>query len=172
MKAKKIGIIGSLTMAVSTIMVSANCEKFLSAEDWQKRLSEAACDGNIRLMERAIAHGADVNKFCCGRTPPLNSAAGKGHFEAVQFLISRRANINVGDKFNATPLMEASRGGHIEIVKLLLQHGADPNAVEYMNGSSVLDWADGNPEIINLLREHGAVIEHPGIWERLTGKHK
>jgi ankyrin repeat protein len=172
MKVKKLGIIGGLTMAVSTIIVSANCEKFLSAEDWQKMLSEAAWDGTIQLMERAIAHGADVNKFCCGRTPPLNSAAGKGHFEAVQFLILRGANINGGDKFNATPLMEASRVGHIEIVKLLLQHGADPNAVEYMNGSSVLDWADDNPEIIKLLREHGAVIEHPGIWERLTGKHK
>lgn len=137
-----------------------------------KKLSEAAGNGDIALMEKAIIHGADINKFCCGRTPPLNEAAGRGHLGAVRFLILRGANVNAGDKFHVTPLMAASGGGDIEIVKLLLQHGADSNAIEFMNGSSVLDWAHDKPEIIKLLKESGATIEHPGIWEKLTGKHQ
>lgn len=173
MKAVKIATIaGSILIVVGAIFVWENYYKSFSPEEWQGKLSEAALVGNIPLMKRAIAHGADINKFCCGRTPPLNSAAYQGRIEAVEFLISQGANVNVGDKFHSTPLMEASRNGDIEIVKLLLQHGADPNAIEYMNGSSVLDWAEGKSEIIKVLKENGAVVEHPGIWEKLTGKHQ
>lgn len=173
MKAAKIVIAGSFVIIVgiivSTIIVWLNYEKSLSAEEWQRTLSEAAYVGDIALMQKAIVHGADVNKFCCGRTPPLNSAAYQGHIDAVWFLLSQGANVNVGDKFHATPLMEASRNGDIKIVRLLLQQGADPNAIEFMNGSSALDWAHDKPEIIKLLKENGATIEHPGIWEKLTG---
>ncbi len=172
MKAVKIAIAGSVVIVVGAIFVWAKYEKSLSPEDWQRTLSEAAGNGDIALMEKALANGADVNKFCCGRRPSLNEAAGRGHLEAARFLISRGANVNVGDKFRGTPLMEASRYGDIKIVRLLLRQGADPNAIESMNGSSVLDWAEGKPEIIKLLKESGAVIEHPGIWERLTGKHQ
>lgn len=172
MKAAKIVIAGGIVIVVSAIFVWARYEQSLSPEDWQRTLSEAAYVGDIALMEKAIAHGADVNKFCCGRTPPLNSAAYQGRIEAVEFLISQGANVNVGDKFHGTPLMEASRNGDIEIVRLLLQHGADPNAIEFMNGSSVLDHAHDKPEIIKLLKKSGATVEHPGIWERLTGKHQ
>ena len=172
MKSTKNIIFGSLAMMVGAILVLVSCDRSLSPEEWQKKLSEAAGNGDIGLMEKAIAHGAKVDTFCCGRTPPINEAAGRGHLEAVRFLISRGANVNVGDKFHCTPLMEASRSGDIEIVKFLLQHKADPNATEFMNGSSVLDWADGKPEILKVLKENGAVIEHPGIWEKLTGKHQ
>ncbi len=173
MKAAKIAAItGSIVIVVGAVFVWENYYKSFSPEEWQMKLSEAAYIGDIALMQKAIAHGADVNKFCCGRIPPLNSAAYQGRIEAVEFLISQGANVNVGDKFHGTPLMEASSNGDIEIVKLLLQHGADPNAIEFMNGSSVLDWAHDKPEIIKLLKESGATIEHPGIWEKLTGKHQ
>lgn len=173
MKAVKIVTIAvGLVIVVGAIFVWAKYEKSLSPEDWQRTLSEAAGNGDIALMEKAISHGAGINKFCCGRTPPLNEAVGRGHLEAVRFLISQGANANGGDKFHVTALMGASSGGHIEIVKLLLQQGADPNAIEFMNGSSVLDWAHDKPEIAKLLKENGAVIEHPGIWERLRGKHQ
>ncbi|MGE0885869.1 MAG: ankyrin repeat domain-containing protein [Blastocatellales bacterium] len=171
----KLAIVTGIVITVGVITAVAvmlYSERFLSPDDWQQRLSSAAREGNIQLMKRAIAHGADVNKFCCGMFPPLNSAAMEGHLEAAQYLVSRGANVNIGDKFHGTPLMEASRGGHIEVVRFLLHHGADPNAIEYMNNSSVLDWAEGNPEIIRLLKERGAVIEHPGIWENVSGKHK
>jgi uncharacterized protein len=167
MKAVKIVIAISLASVVgAVIIISRYYERSLSPDDWQKRLDDAASAGNIRAMERAIAHGADVNRLCCGRATPLNSAAREGQLEAVQFLISRGADVNGGEKFHVTPLMKACAGGYIEVVKLLLQHGADPNDVEYMNHSSVLDWAENKPEIIKLLKEHGAVIEHPGIGEK------
>lgn len=170
MKPTKSIIFGNLAMMVGAILVLVSCDRSLSPEEWQIKLSEAASVGNIPLMKRAIAHGANINKFCCGRNPPLNEAAGRGHLEAVRFLISQGANVNVSAKFLITPLMEASRGGHLQIVKLLLEHQANPNAVEAMEGSSVLDWADGKPEIIKVLKENGAVIENPEIWEKLRGK--
>ncbi len=61
MKAVKIAIAGSVVLVVSAIFVLTSCEKLLSPEDWQKTLSEAAGNGDIALMEKAIAHGADIN---------------------------------------------------------------------------------------------------------------
>jgi ankyrin repeat protein len=107
-------------------------------------LQEAAEEGYLRIVERLIDHGADVNRpFADGRTP-LWWAAGNGHIEVVELLIARGANVNAAAKgrtalkaaqsnqasrfFNSAmeeqPAMQRRRANRDAIVQLLQEHGA------------------------------------------------
>jgi ankyrin repeat protein len=85
-----------------------------------RRSSEES--GYLRIVERLIDHGADVNRpFADGRTP-LWWAAKNGHYEVVELLIARGANVNAEAK-GRTALKEARKNSDA-IVRLLEEHGA------------------------------------------------
>ncbi len=116
----------------------------------------AAWDGNIKMMELFVTHGADVNKINAAGEQALMLAAWKGRLEAVGWLLDRGAQINrKGREWSA--LHYATFGGHEDVVRFLLEHGADVKA-RSTNGSSVLMMAarEGREALAQLLLDRGA----------------
>ena len=114
----------------------------------------AAANGNLELVKRLMAHGAEVNLTGWN---PLIYAAWRGRTEVVKYLLDNGADIDAMSPNGISALMMAARGGHFDTVKLLLWEAADPN-IKSDSGASALDWAlkEKNSEIANLLKQAGA----------------
>lgn len=149
-------------------------------------LNTAGYKGNLPMIRLLLDHGANVNAVQKNCLTPLTEAAAAGHADAVALLIERGANPSLADGFGHTPLMEAaphhadvlrilldhgvdvnakdSVGGtalmnavisdNRDAALLLIEHGADVNARDQFD--SVLDKAGSNPQMLALLRAHGA----------------
>lgn len=83
----------------------------------------AALGGQLAVVERLIALGADINKP--GWTP-LHYAATRGHLDVMYLLLDKSAYIDAASPNGTTPLMMAAFYGTPSAVKLLLEAGADP----------------------------------------------
>jgi cytohesin len=116
-------------------------------------LDVAASNGDKEMAELLIAKGADVNGGVA-----LHVAARHGYKHVAEFLIAKGADINAKSKDGDTPIYLAAWKGHKDVVELLIAHGADVNirGGDVM-GSTPLKVA-GDPEVIKLLRKHGAIF--------------
>jgi ankyrin repeat protein len=90
-------------------------------------IHEAADEGNIEAVKKALAAGTDVNAKSFGLTP-LHQAASKGHKEIAELLISKGADVNAKDNDGGTPLGEAIQYKRTEIADLLRKHGGKSRA--------------------------------------------
>jgi hypothetical protein len=104
-------------------------------------LSEAITKDDVKLAERAIKEGADVNGWCIidwDRCRPLSIAVAKGNAVIVLKLLDAGARVNEPDTLGCTrlvppemsplglaPLEIAALYGNEELVKILLNQGAD-----------------------------------------------
>ena len=99
----------------------------------------------------------------------LNEAATVGHTSVVETIIGYEVNLEARSKGGETALYRASERGHAGIFQTLLERGADVEALastgwHCLDGSgseAALYYATGchSEEVINLLLEHGAVID-------------
>lgn len=134
----------------------------------------ASHDGYIKLVEKLVEYGAEINSdladWWCR---PIDWAADSGRFEVVKFLIDKGATIG-GDKWsNCTPLHVAAQGGstngrersdaYQKTAEVLIQSGSDINAVAKYGGQppemTPLDDAlnVGNEVVADVLKHHGAL---------------
>lgn len=152
-------------------------------------LSQLAADGNLKMVRRALAAGADAR-----RNEPIVAAAAKGHLEIVRLFLQKGADINAvagpakkskrkdrrfrhsvdkGLEKNVrglSALMAASLNGHEQAVKLLLDQGADPNvandsgqtALMLASGTGMVDvtkWAEREMKTLYHARKSLPVLE-------------
>ncbi|KAF2677632.1 ankyrin, partial [Lentithecium fluviatile CBS 122367] len=90
-------------------------------------LQAAAGQGNIRICQSLLRHGALVNSPICGiYGTPLQAAAAHGDEEVVQFLLDHGASINArGGKLGTALQASASRLGRPTfLAQSLLERGA------------------------------------------------
>jgi ankyrin repeat protein len=115
----------------------------------------AAFQGNLPIVERLVAGGAQINME--GWTP-LIYAAFNGHLPVVRFLIDHGADINAASETGMTATIAAARGGFMEILQTLTDAGADLNK-KTDRSETALDWAakHHNNDAINYLKSKGAV---------------
>ncbi|KAL1868907.1 hypothetical protein Daus18300_005743 [Diaporthe australafricana] len=124
----------------------------------------------VELVEKLIKHGAKVpgTVAASGLSPLHVALTTHGHksLGLLKALLTNGADINATEDLNYTPLMSAATLGHIESVKVLLAQ-TDPKAdLEVVSsrepGRTALHLAlrDGYPEIVKLLIEAGADIDH------------
>ena len=124
----------------------------------------AAWQGNIKMMELFVKHGADVNRTNGFKEQALMLAAWKGRKEAAAWLLDHGAQINrEGNEWSA--LHYAAFAGHEDVAKYLMQKGADINA-KSTNGSTVLMMAahEGKENIARMLLEAGADRSVKNDW--------
>lgn len=86
--------------------------------------------GNVALIKKAIAAGADVNAKDPGGRTPLMLAAGSEYFssETVQLLIDSGADLNAKSRAGETALDFARRAGQARVADLLMKAGAKSGA--------------------------------------------
>lgn len=125
----------------------------------------AAVEGRLRVLERLLALGIDLEASDPYGMTLLMTAALHGQEEVVALLVGHGASVTVREVvFGYTPLMLAAAHGHPGIVRMLIDHGADVNARTDTN-ESALHWASsrweqgpGYREVAQVLRENGAEL--------------
>ena len=79
--------------------------------------------------------------------------------QVIEFLLSKGANVDdapvSGELQGFTPLIFAARDNKLDIAKLLIENGANVNAKNSYD-QTPLSVAEGNPEMIKLLKASGA----------------
>jgi len=90
----------------------------------ENALMYAALYGELDLVKRLVARGAEVNKT--GWTP-LHYAASNGWLSVVEYLLSQNAYIDAASENGTTPLMMAARENQTAVARLLVKEGADPS---------------------------------------------
>ena len=75
MKSIKLMVIACIVLFVSTVAMASNQEQL------NKELLNAAANGQLKLVEKTIANGADINSFDENGVTPLFKASVNGHTE-------------------------------------------------------------------------------------------
>ena len=79
----------------------------------------AACEGNLRGLQTALANGTPINAADYDGRTALHLGAAEGNEAVVQYLLSHGHPLNVRDRWRATPLDEARRENRPAIIALL-----------------------------------------------------
>ena len=144
------------------------CQRLLSryglaAADYrpttEAALFDAAYAGNVDLLRKLLAEGANVNWRNAGGWTPLMIAAAERHLDAVAVLLEAKADPNQRNSYGRTALMFASRYGQLAIVERLLGAGADPNIVptDATGWTALVSAAtEGHAAVIRALLAKGA----------------
>ena len=136
-----------------------------------KKLIDAAANGDVRKIKKALSHGAEINakdngdwtkkiylsipKELKGLTALMNASAG-GKTAAVVFLLEKGANVNATNDNGQTALFGASAAGHSKVVRALLEHSADLEARdEFGNNALFYAYQSGDAETIDIIKAEG-----------------
>lgn len=122
----------------------------------------AAMKGQLDLVKKLIARGADVNK---PGWAPLHYAATGGHLAIMELLLDQYAYIDAASPNGTTPLMMAAQYGNVAAVKLLLEAGADPSLKNQL-GLSAIDFANrsGREDSAELVAAAVRAARPKGKW--------
>eukprot|EP00933_Yihiella_yeosuensis_P042729 TRINITY_DN37403_c0_g1_i1.p1 TRINITY_DN37403_c0_g1~~TRINITY_DN37403_c0_g1_i1.p1 ORF type:complete len:351 (+),score=47.33 TRINITY_DN37403_c0_g1_i1:72-1055(+) len=117
----------------------------IAASRNQQDLWNAATDGDLQKMRRAIDRGAqvDVPRPPSGWTA-LICAAQNGHTEMVETLVTLKANLEIKDDEGHTALMFAARGNHTSTVTSLIRNRANIHARNNAGGTALFCAALNN----------------------------
>ena len=119
-------------------------------------LHVAATFGQLEIIKRLVALGADVNQrggtFGGGA---INHAASRGYLQIVKYMLSCGAEMDTSEP-ERNPLFAAIYGGHTAIAQLLLESGIDASVKytgEVMHEMDALGFARqwGRSEVADLL---------------------
>lgn len=112
--------------------------------DW--RVFNAATDGDLNTIIRAVEQGANIHTYHEEEGAPLIMAAWNGRLNVIGYLLAQGANVNAQE---GEPLIGAARNGHLSVVKYLVIQGADVNAQE---GSALISAArEGRLPVVRYL---------------------
>lgn len=117
-------------------------------------LMYAALNGELEVVKRLLARGAEVNQP--GWTA-LHYAASGGQLSVVQLLLERHAYIDAPSANGTTPLMMAARQEHPTVARYLVEQGADPSLANEA-GLTAADYFEARKDSANAawMRERAA----------------
>jgi ankyrin repeat protein len=148
-------------------------------------LMKAASNGWIKVAEKALKHGANINqRHNLGQQlvpgaqsvalTPLHTAIIAGHKTMVEWLIDHGANIN-DDSDDRTPLYVAMINQRPTIFELLLQKGAKPDVAAPIDGKlaeQLLFSVYGNHYVARQAPLLGLALTMEGEWAAMLLKRK
>lgn len=122
----------------------------------------AAYNGNLKMIDYLLRHGAKVNQRDHRKSTALMLACIGGRLEAVKKLVAAGAKVNDHNINYQTPLTAAALANNLPIVKYLLENKANPNVMHKKGGSPLLIAVkNNNLEMVKLLLAHGAKVNLP-----------
>ncbi len=126
-------------------------------------IHDAIRKGDIELVQKLIANGADVSRQDEQGYKPLHIAASKGHEELVKYLISKDVDIDGrSESDDTTPLHQAAVGGHNSVCEILTQNGADINSICKFGSPLDVSIHFNQDETAKLLKRLGA--KHKNLY--------
>jgi ankyrin repeat protein len=130
--------------------------KKISIDD--SAFQDAALEGRIETVRRAIEEGVDVGAMDEGGRTALLLASFNGHTPIVKLLLDHGAELGHRDATGRTALMYAATGANEETVRLLLEAGAKPNVTDLGEHFTALMHAaaEGQAKVVQLLLQHNA----------------
>jgi ankyrin repeat protein len=149
---------GSSTEASAEASVEQPKAKLESTPELVSLLQDAAHDGDLKGVEKAIESGVDVNGMDEEGRTALMFAGFNGHSEIVLKLLDAESGIDRRDMMGRTALLYAATGPFPETVQILLDKGAEPNVVDSDEHFSPLMHAaaEGNLDVVKILLEAGS----------------
>ncbi|MEO1614388.1 MAG: ankyrin repeat domain-containing protein [Planctomycetota bacterium] len=119
---------------------------------------DAALKGKLRVVERCLKSGMDVNEIGAEGFSALAMAAYGGHNDIVKVLLRAGAKVDARDREKMTPLFHAASGPAPNVVATLLDAGAEINAVGGAENYTPLMMAsaENQLEVVKLLLARGA----------------
>jgi uncharacterized protein len=91
----------------------------------QIELINAAKEGHLEEMRKALAEGANPEGSVYESYPPLHTAAANGQGAAVRLLLDRGARQSCDGFRKNSSLNLAAAHGHTDVITILLERGAD-----------------------------------------------
>ena len=88
-------------------------------------LSMAVKQGNIKIMEELLKHGANPNSSNNASQTAVFVACWNNNLKSLQLLVENGADINTPDKRGWTPLMVAVNKDYSDIAEYLIANGAN-----------------------------------------------
>lgn len=138
---------------------------------------EASAIGNTaRAAGWLVMQPLLANSFSPDGYPPLTLAAFFGHLEVTNVLLEYHADPNTASNnaMHVAPLHSAVANNHYAVAARLVEAGANVNAVQADGFTPLMGAAqNGNVEMVNLLRAHGAdvnarVDKHAATYSNMT----
>lgn len=124
-------------------------------------LLSAANTGNLKLVQKMIADGADINARDKDKQTALMLAAQGGHSKIVHLLLIKKADAHLLDNSGNAALDYAIEGGNKDILNSLISRGnVDINQENYQGFTPLLVAAQkGNDAVVELLIESDADVQ-------------
>jgi ankyrin repeat protein len=142
-----------------------------------QRLLDAATEGDLVAVQRALADDADVDAAIEGGDydgcSALIMALMRRRFDVAAYLIEQGADVNykrparhTPDRTRGqTPLWWAANHGHLALARMLLERGADVNTPDHHGGTPLTQAASsGHLEMVRYLVKMGADV-HAQIYD-------
>ncbi|XP_065838890.1 serine/threonine-protein phosphatase 6 regulatory ankyrin repeat subunit B-like isoform X2 [Oscarella lobularis] len=186
---------------VADLLISKGCNIYAKRKRGDGALAIASSKGNVKLAEKLIRLGLDVNEAQVFCKTSLHWAAQNGHLELSEFLIENGANLEAEDENGNTPILcsaasenvnllnmliskgcdvqwgrgvlgSASANGRVKMTKKLLEKGFSLFETDYL-GYTSLHWAAkyNKKEVAEVLIERGANVEAKDKWGRTPFLH-
>jgi ankyrin repeat protein len=113
---------------------------------------DAAERGEIVVVRKLFAEGAQINwRDHRGRTPLL-AATQRNRIDVARFLIQEGADVNTKDLIQDTPFLYAGAEGRTEIMRAILTAGPDLKDTNRFGGTALIPAAHrGHVETVKLL---------------------
>jgi len=123
-------------------------------------LNWAAFRGQVEIVRRLLALGADPTIGDNENSQPIHNAAAAGHTDVIGILLASGVDINTTDDNGMTALLFAVSFRHPDAAVWLLDRGADPT-VARSNGITALHYAAlrGYPDLIERLVALGVDVD-------------
>ena len=125
-------------------------------------LHKAAEDGDVSMVEAALAVGCEVDVNRSDGPSALDIAAAGGRVDVMRVLLDAGANPNRSEDRGRcwTPLFYAAYEGRVDALRVLLEAGADVMHVDFSESTALHVAARrGHPAAIHVLLDAGASVD-------------
>lgn len=147
-----------LITILSMILISVSAYAGVSEDFLQ-----AAATGNVKLAEKLLNKGADINVTYTGNKAGMSygetaliKSASAGNQAMVKMLLKKGADPNKTNE-GYSAIIYASTSGYVEIVKMLIENGANINQIHVDGTTPLINAAlGGHTELVKLLLDKGA----------------